>query len=94
MRMDHRVRSRPGGRAVAIEERVSKGRTEEPGRAARDLSLDINTAQVSRLKSLTGIGDHYAKKIVEGRPYHNQHKTLLSILNISSEVGCSGALRQ
>ena len=76
MRMDHRVRSRPGGRGVSIEERVIDGRTEAPGRAARDLPLDINTALVPRLKSLTGIGDHYAKKIVEGRPYQNREELL------------------
>ena len=31
--------------------------------------LDINTAPESELKGLPGIGDAYAKKIVEGRPY-------------------------
>jgi DNA uptake protein ComE-like DNA-binding protein len=31
--------------------------------------LDINTAPESALKELPGIGDAYAKKIVEGRPY-------------------------
>lgn len=76
MRMEHRVRSRPGGRTAAIEERAAEGVREMPIRAARDLSLDINTAQVPRLKSLTGIGDHYAKKIVEGRPYHHREELL------------------
>src|SRR5947199_4730255 len=31
--------------------------------------LDINSASESDLKDLPGIGDAYAKKIVEGRPY-------------------------
>ena len=45
-------------------------------KAARDMTLDINTAQLPRLKSLTGIGEHYAKKIVEGRPYHDREELL------------------
>ena len=34
--------------------------------------VDINSATEAELKALPGIGEAYAKKIVEGRPYANK----------------------
>lgn len=31
--------------------------------------IDINSGTLDQLKTLVGVGDTYAKKIVEGRPY-------------------------
>jgi len=36
---------------------------------AKKEPLDINTASVDELKAVPGIGDAYAKKIAENRPY-------------------------
>lgn len=41
----------------------------EPAKAAE---IDLNSATEAELKTLPGIGDAYAKKIIAGRPYANK----------------------
>ncbi len=38
----------------------------------RKEKLDLNSASEADLKTLTGIGDAYAKKIIENRPYRRK----------------------
>ena len=37
-------------------------------------SMDINTASVDQLRTLPGIGDTYARRIVAGRPYSSKNQ--------------------
>jgi competence protein ComEA len=63
---------------------TAPAKTAAPAKKPATSQIDINSATVDQLKAIPGIGDTYAQKIVDGRPY--KMKTQLVSKKILSQA--------
>lgn len=56
--------------------KTSSAKTATATTATAGDKIDINTATIDQLKAFPGIGDAYAKRIVDGRPYTAKNQLL------------------
>jgi competence protein ComEA len=57
------------GASPVLAQSKPPAKSDKAATSAKKEPLDINSASTEDLKTIPGIGDAYAKKIVDGRPY-------------------------
>lgn len=62
----------PSSQALAPTGQVAAGPSASA--ATKMGPMDINTASVDQLRTLPGVGDTYARRIVQGRPYTSKNQ--------------------
>lgn len=70
---DKQAKAKPAAETTAVEKKTDKpatpaAETKKAEEANGDL-IDINSATKEQLMTLSGVGDKYAQKIIDGRPF-------------------------
>jgi len=69
---DKSMPSVPGAAGTAVQNATEKVEALKGGDKEKKNLIDINSASADELKSIKGIGERRAKKIIENRPYKSK----------------------